>query len=341
MVSHSFAPIRGRIDRFSFDSPALENRLGDPTEREVLVVITPQADAALSRGERLPVVIYLAPFTGSGPQRAGWKAFSETLPQRIERLTNSGELGDCIFVLPDTFTSLGGNQFVDSKVMGSWATWLANDLREQIETRYSTNGKWGLVGKSSGGYGALVLPMLQAEKWAAAACHSGDCGFELMFKPTFPEALTAIQPHGDIDGFLAKIKSSSGLSSSQFHCLMTVAMAATYDAIEPAENNSLGIRLPVDTYTSEIEAQAWQNWLEWDPLCMIENPEKAANWQNTKLFIDVGSSDQYHIQYGLRRLHLALEEKEIEHVWQEFDGTHSGIDHRLDISLPWLVKQLK
>ena len=42
MPKHSFAPILGQIDRFVIDSELLENRLGDPTAREVLVLITPQ-----------------------------------------------------------------------------------------------------------------------------------------------------------------------------------------------------------------------------------------------------------------------------------------------------------
>jgi hypothetical protein len=31
----------------------------------------------------------------------------------------------------------------------------------------------------------------------------------------------------------------------------------------------------------------------------------------------------------------------VAHHFEEFDGTHSGIDWRLDQSLPWLVRALK
>jgi len=31
----------------------------------------------------------------------------------------------------------------------------------------------------------------------------------------------------------------------------------------------------------------------------------------------------------------------IAHEWEEFSGTHSGIDYRLDLSLPWLVSQIQ
>jgi len=128
MPAHQFTPVRGRVERWSFDSNLLENRLGDPTEREVLVHLAPEGLEILERGGNLPVVIYLAPFTSSGPQRAGWKAFGETLPQRHERLVSMGKMKPVILVMPDTFTSLGGNQFVDSPVLGKWSTWLAEGL---------------------------------------------------------------------------------------------------------------------------------------------------------------------------------------------------------------------
>ena len=37
-----------------------------------------------------------------------------------------------------------------------------------------------------------------------------------------------------------------------------------------------------------------------------------------------------------RRLARALERHGVPHVYDEFDGTHSDIDHRLDVSLPRL-----
>ena len=62
-----------------------------------------------------------------------------------------------ILVMPDTFTSLGGNQFVNSEIIGNWGSWLSQDLRSEFPT--DTKSGFGLVGKSSGGYGALVRGM--------------------------------------------------------------------------------------------------------------------------------------------------------------------------------------
>ena len=335
MPSHNFSPITGVLERFSLNSDSLINRLGDPTEREILVHIPKQGFDAMIREEKLPVVVYLAPYTSSGLGRAGWKSFSETLPQRFERICNEGGK-PAILVLVDSFTSLGGNQFVDSPILGNWAKWLSEDLQEELSNRYPVNGTWKLIGKSSGGYGALMLPMLYPKKWTDISCHSGDCGFDLMFKPLLPETLTRVKKSGGIDRFLREVKSGKKISGSDFHSLMMLAMAASYAPSEPSEGSEYGIELPVDYHTAELDENAWKEWLRFDPLENVEELVKAYSNLNS-VYIDVGIWDQYHIQYGLRRLHKSLIEQGIEKVtdytYEEFEGTHSGIEDRLDITL--------
>ena len=316
MPEHSFEPIRGFFDRFSFSSTNLENQLGDPIEREVVVHIPPNSEGPM------PCIIYLAPFTGTGFARANWKAFAETLPQRHERLIKEGKMPPSILVMPDTFTSLGGNQFIDSDTMGKWGSWLKDDLRSELDSRYEISG-YGLVGKSSGGYGALVRGMLD-DCWNAVACHSGDCGFELLFGIEMATTLTEIMPHGGVEQFLQYVRKSPSLKGDDFHTLMMLAMAATY---------SDGT-LPVNENCKFID-EKWAEWKSWDPLTMIEIHQNLP-----PCWIDVGDSDQYNIQYGLRQLHKRMTELGIKHEWEEFPGTHSGIDHRLDLSLPWIASQI-
>lgn len=339
MPKHAFAPVLGQFRRWTLDSTLLENRLGDPTEREVLTHVSPEGMALLSEGQTLPVLIYLAPFTSSGPARAGWKAFAETLPQRHERLVKSGDMKPAILVMPDTFTTLGGNQFVDSPVLGNWSTWLAEALKPAIEERYATNGKFGLVGKSSGGYGAIVNAMLQPNIWDGVACHSGDMGFETMFLPTFAETLTHVARYGGTAEYVAHIRKAERLSGPDFHSLMICAMAASYDPRPSTNKNPIGIVLPVNTETADILPEAWNQWLEFDPIHMINTHHQHLVGLDA-LFIDCGGQDQYHIQYGSRKFVELLRSFEIEHTWEEFVGTHSGIDHRLDLSFAFLSQKL-
>jgi hypothetical protein len=59
------------------------------------------------------------------------------------------------------------------------------------------------------------------------------------------------------------------------------------------------------------------------------------------LFVDCGWRDQYRLHYGNRALSLALARHRVPHVYEEFDGTHSGVDYRLGRSLPVLYRALR
>jgi hypothetical protein len=58
------------------------------------------------------------------------------------------------------------------------------------------------------------------------------------------------------------------------------------------------------------------------------------------LYIDCGDVDQYNLIYGARRLHRALAQLGISHVYEEFPDNHSSVDYRMDVSLPCLAKAL-
>ena len=54
MPEHSFSPIEGKLDRFTIDSDLLNNNLGDPTVREVIVHIPPSGLEIIDQGHQLP-----------------------------------------------------------------------------------------------------------------------------------------------------------------------------------------------------------------------------------------------------------------------------------------------
>ena len=81
----------------------------------------------------------------------------------------------------------------------------------------------------------------------------------------------------------------------------------------------------------------WQRWLAHDPLTLIETDSVQSNLRTLRgLFIDCGAFDQYAIHYGTRALVERLTELDIDHTYEEFPDNHSGIDYRLDRSLPYL-----
>jgi S-formylglutathione hydrolase FrmB len=116
---------------------------------------------------------------------------------------------------------------------------------------------------------------------------------------------------------------------------MLLAMAATYD---PDPGAPFGVRLPVDLETCELNEERWGRWLEHDPLRMIERPDCQASLRQVDSFIDCGSRDQYHLHYSARAFTRRLAALGIRHTYEEFDYDHSGVDYRMDRSLPYLYK---
>src|SRR2546422_331470 len=57
-------------------------------------------------------------------------------------------------------------------------------------------GRRGVFGKSSGGYGALTHALLHPDFWSACACHSGDLAFDLVYLPDMPRTLRALAKEG-------------------------------------------------------------------------------------------------------------------------------------------------
>ncbi|MCA9638323.1 MAG: alpha/beta hydrolase, partial [Myxococcales bacterium] len=307
MPIHNFSPLHGRIVEIRVESRALAgNLLGDPHERTVAVYLPPGYD---DTKDAYPLLVDLAGFTGSGLRRLGWTAFGESVPQRLDRLIASGAMGPVVVAFPDAFTALGGNQYIDSLAMGGWESFLIEAMLPRLEREFRLRGgrdHRGVYGKSSGGYGALVHGMRHADVWGAIASHSGDVGFDLLFRGDFPKVLDALAPFaGSVEAFIASVRAGKKIRGDHFHVLMVLAMAATYD---PDPSAFWGIRLPVDPHTCELDEVAWARWLAHDPLRMIDEPACQAALRSLRgLYIDVGSRDQYMIHYGTRALVRRLE----------------------------------
>lgn len=366
-----FAGSSGRVVVLDHVSRVLEgNPLGDPVRRPLAVWLPPQYDQGVSaakggKGKRFPVLYDLVGFTGSGPAHLNWKAFDENVPERVARLIHAKKMGPCIIVFPDCFTALGGNQYINSTAIGRYADYLVDEIIPTVDREFRTlasRAHRGCFGKSSGGYGAIIHGMKYAQHWGAIANHSGDAYFDFVYHHDWPRTLnelaqfseparkagpidvrraeTGVQQgidDGRVQRFLQSFWSKKKPTDGDMHAIMNVCMAASYD---PDPGVPLGFRLPFNLETGELIEARWKKWLAHDPVNLVTRYRTAL--QSLRgLYIDCGWRDQYHIHYGTRILSKRLAAAEIAHTYQEFDDTHSGVDYRMDVSLPFLYRALK
>ena len=327
---------RGRFVPFEHTSEVLrDNPWSDPTERIVNVYLPPDYDPD---GPRIPVIWYLAAYTNSGRTASNWRGFVENIGERADRLRAERKLGPVAIVAPDCFTSLGGNQYVDSEAVGAYASYIHRELIPAVEAAFRIGGsreRRAVVGKSSGGFGAIRFGMDFPEYWAAVGDQSGDCHFEVVLRNGFAEAAGVLARHGgDLHAFLKDFWSTTNPRGSDFHTLMNICLAATYDP-QPIKE----LRLPFDLETLELDPHRWARWLAHDPIRRVADRVDALRGLRA-IYLDCGSQDQYAIHFGMRLLARTLEQHGIDHHYEEFKGSHSGIDWRLDVSLPYLYRAI-
>jgi S-formylglutathione hydrolase FrmB len=289
-------------------------------------------------GRGLPLLVDLVGFTSSGLSHTNWAGFRENLPERLDRLIGEGTMPPVV-AFPDCFTRLGGNQYINSTTTGAWEDFLLHEMLPEIERRFACggSGRRGVFGKSSGGYGAITHALCHSDIWSAAACHSGDMGFELCYLPDMPAVLRALSGTGNsIERWWQQLEAAQKHPEGSFKVINALAMAASYD---PDPTQFLGMRLPVTFDTCEMIEERWANWLRHDPVVAVES--QADNLRRLKaLYIDCGERDQFNLLYGARRFVRRLNELGIAHRYEEFADNHTGLDYRMDESLPFLAHAL-
>ena len=325
----------GSVSRLTIESQALKsNMLGDPTVRIVDVYLPAGHD-----GQGLPLLADLVGFTSSGLSQTNWVGFRENLPERLDRLIGEQRMPPVVVAFPDCFTRLGGNQYINSASTGAWEDFLLHEMLPAIEQRFGCggNGRRGVFGKSSGGYGAITHALGHSDIWSAAACHSGDMGFEICYLPDMPAVLRALAgAENSIERWWQQLETAQKHPEGSFKVINALAMAASYD---PDPTQFLGIRLPVTFDTCEIIEERWANWMRQDPVVAVES--RGENLRSLKaLYIDCGKNDQFNLLYGARRFVRRLNELGIPHRYEEFPDNHSSVDYRMDESLPFLAQAL-
>ena len=324
----------GEVVVETFDSKVLNgNPLKDPTRRSVAIYLPPRYDP----NKRYPAAYGIVGYTGTGRSLLNVDPLGEDLKTKLDRLIRTGKMGPMIVPLPDCFTRVGGNQYINSSATGPYDDYLRKEVIPYVESRYRV-GRRGVWGKSSGGYGSIVQGMLHPETWQALADHSGDSCFEFCYIIDFPAALEAFREQGGPEGWLRWFwRQPNRKKEAFFHPLNALGMAAHYSPNPRSPH--MGIDFPYDLETGEWRPDVWKRWRAWDPVNMVERYSRALRRMRL-LYIDCGTKDQYNLIWGARTLHAKLTKLRIRHVYEEFEDTHSNIQYRYDTSLPMLWRAL-
>jgi hypothetical protein len=332
-----------RTDRWqehAFESDALRgNPLGDPHVRPLFVWTPPSYDADAER--RYPSVYVIQGMTGVARAWFNVRPWETSFPDAVTELAP-----EAIVVLVDAFTALGGSQFVDSPAIGRYHTYLCDEIVPFVDSHYRTiaaREHRGIQGKSSGGYGAMITPMLRPDLFGGLATHAGDALFEAGYALEFPPAVRALRDRydGSFDRFWEDFRSGRPVLSDKNDPVLvnTYAMAAAYSARDDGT-----VDLPFDVETGELRPEVWERWLRWDPVRMAREPAVAETLRSLRaIWIDSGKSDEYYLDLGATAFRRVLGEIGVPDDvirFELFDGRHGNIAWRYPLSLAFLVERL-
>jgi len=338
-----------------------DNPLGDPHMRPLWVYLPPGYDDDSER--RYASIYVIQGMTGQLDMWTNRTAFRRNFPELLDDLfANQGDgrgeglrparpRGDvpppkpcppAIVVFADCWTSYGGSQFLDSPATGRYHSYLCSEVVPFVDAEYRTlndAAHRGIMGKSSGGYGAMVTPMLRPDLFGGLATHAGDALFELCYLPEFGATVRALRDkyEGSYDRFWEDFRSRPAFSAREDdHLVNSYAMAACYSA-DPDGT----VRLPFDTDTGMLIPEVWERWLRWDPVRMA--PQYADALRGLRaIYIDAGKRDEYFLDLGAEAFRRALAETGVTDVFFElFEAGHAMIEYRYPIALRYLAERLQ
>jgi hypothetical protein len=332
--------VRGRFDEHTIESDALRgNPLGDPHARPLWVYVPPGYDD--DADARYPAVYQIQGLTGQLDMWRNRAPFRRNFPELADELFAGGDLPRAIVVWVDCWTSLGGSQFLDSPGTGNYLTYLCDEVVPFVDRSYRTiadRDHRGIQGKSSGGYGAMVVPMLRPDLWGGLATHAGDALFEACYLPEFRRSARALRDHhdGSFERFWEDFRSRPAFSKDwDDHLLNDWCMAACYST-DPDGT----VRLPYDPATGRLIPDVWERWLEKDPVRMV-----AAHAEDLRsmraIYVDAGTKDEWYLDLGAEAFRRELEAIGVTDVsFELFDAKHGSIEYRYPLGLRYLAERL-
>ena len=123
-------------------------------------------------GARYPAVYVIQGYTGHVAMWANRPPYRQPFVETADAVFAAGQAPPCIVVYVDAWTAYGGSQFVDSPGTGAYHSYLCDEVVPWVDERYRTiadRASRAITGKSCGGFGAMITPMLRPDLFGALA----------------------------------------------------------------------------------------------------------------------------------------------------------------------------
>jgi S-formylglutathione hydrolase FrmB len=331
--------LAGSLDRTVIESELLKgNPLGDDHRRALWVYTPPgyhDTDA------HYPAVYVIQGYTGQVTMWANRTPYRKSFIETTDEVFAAGAPG-CVVVFVDAWTRYGGSQFVDSPGTGRYMSYICDEVVPFVDARYRTiadRESRAISGKSSGGFGAMIMSMLRPDVFGAFTTHAGDSLYELCYLREFgPIARALRECGGDIMAWWADFQTRPSLSKPEDMVLLPMlGCAAAFSA-----NPDGSIELPLEPSTGRVRDDIWQRWLDWDPVRMA--PRHADALRSARaIWIDAGTRDDFYLDLGATAFHdelrkLGVDESRVH--FELFPAGHGGIDYRYPLALEWMARRL-
>jgi hypothetical protein len=185
----------------------------------------------------------------------------------------------------------------------------------------------------------MITPMLRPDLFGALATHAGVSLYELSYLPGFARSVRHLREYGgDIWRWWDDFRSRPAFTrEADQELLILLGVSACFSARPDGT-----VELPFDPRTGVLRPEAWQRWLDWDPVRMV--PRYAGPLRSLRaVWIDAGTRDEWFLDVGAEAFRAALLAAGVAPDvirFELFDAGHMGIDYRYPLSLAWLCQRI-
>ena len=285
-----------------------------------------------------PVVFQLAGFSGNGPFVFNLKSFEDGQPRILDQAVEKGEAPRAVYVFVDAMTSWGGSQFINSSGTGRYEDYIVKELAGAVAAIPGVSNDsdhWCVTGGSSGGYGALHLSSAYPERFGLAAAVAPDSFFEVSLLTEFLTALPTLKKLGGVAGVKKELNAGRFMKRREAHAVLNaICMGLCY-----APDGAGGFELPVDRENGRVLPEIFSKYRKRDPIEFLADRAHGVS-KLKSIYLDVGTKDQFYLQYGSRQIRDVLTGMRAPLTYQEFDGNHFEIGDRRPEVWKWLLQEL-